>query len=622
MCGIAGMVRWDGIDGDGGVSRMVHAMRHRGPDDQGVWKSPGGHCVLGHARLSIIDLSAAAHQPMLDEVTGNAVVFNGEIYNFQEIREVLVRRYGAQCKSRSDTEVLLLAYRYFGIDCLAQLRGMFALAIWDEARQRLFLARDRVGKKPLVYARVPGGIIFASEIYPLAHHPAVDNAVDADALDFYFNFSTIPAPWSIYRAIRKLQPAHYAVFDRHAFQERRYWQLQFEPKLDLSQDEALEQFDPLLREAVQLRLIADVPVGALLSGGVDSSVVVALMSRLKPEAVRTFNVGFQDPKLDESRFAEVAARRCRTEHHPFAFDGNYVEIIDKMVDYYGEPYGDSSSLPSFFICQKARESVTVALNGDGGDELLGGYSTFSLNQVSQLAGNLTSRWLSCRAMARWISFFFQGDDRWAEFGRRFFFKFIIPDVRVIAGYDEYWNDFKRKQLLPDIDRQGVLAAWRDQWLQDSRQQAANVIDRLLWIGMNTYLSDDLLVKMDIASMHCGLEARSPLLDHRLLEFCARLPVNLKVHRQNGKYLLKKYAERYFDHDYIYREKCGFDVPLDWLFSGPLKAALHDLTARNGNDLYPLNNTTVKRYVDEYFRGNKSHTHRLWTVYMYSKWIER
>jgi len=620
MCGIAGIVLWDGVDGDGGMSQMIQSMKHRGPDDQGIWKSHSGLCVLGHTRLSIIDLSPAAHQPMIDELTNNAVVFNGEIYNFQEIRSLLVRRYGAKFKSQSDTEALLLAYRYFGIECLTYFRGMFAFAIWDESRQRLFLARDRVGKKPLVYAKLKNGILFSSEIFPLAKHPKVDDTMDEDALDFYFNFSTIPAPWSIYKSIRKVPPAHHASFDRNSFSVRRYWQLDFEPKVDISQGEALEQFDNLVREAVKLRMIADVPLGALLSGGVDSSVVVASMRSIQPSAVRTFNVSFSDPKFDESRYAAVAADVCQTEHHPFLFDGSYVDIIDKMVDYYGEPYGDSSSLPSFFICEKAREHVTVALNGDGGDELLGGYSTFyNLNQVSQFFGNLTTRFLSSASLAQGIKLFFGSSGRLPVFLRRAFFKFIIPDVRIIAGYDHYWDDCKRKQLLSEINHNGVLTDWRDQWLSGSRKQAANVIDRLLWICLNTYLSDDLLVKMDIASMHCGLEARSPLLDHKLIEFCARLPVKLKVQNKNGKYLLKKYAERYFDHNYIYRKKSGFDVPLDLLFSGPLKSELLNMLRDNGKYLEPLNTVSVKRYVDDYFNGEKSHIHKLWTVYIYYKW---
>jgi asparagine synthase (glutamine-hydrolysing) len=620
MCGIAGLVSWGGVEGDGGIAPMVQAMRHRGPDDQGIWKSPSGACVLGHTRLSIIDLSSAAHQPMIDELTNNAVVFNGEIYNFQEVRELLVRRYGAQFKSQSDTEVLLLAYRYFGMECLDYFRGMFAFAIWDESRQRLFLARDRVGKKPLVYAKLRNGIIFSSEIAPLAQHPEVDGNIDHDALDFYFNFSTIPAPWSIYKSIRKLPPAHHAAFDRNSFSVRRYWQLYFEPKVDLNQGEALEQFDHLLREAVRLRLIADVPVGALLSGGVDSSVVVSLMSDLQLGTVRTFNVGFSAPKFDESRYATIAAGLCRTEHHPFLFDGSYVDIIDKMVSYYGEPYGDSSALPSFFICEKARESVTVILNGDGGDELLGGYSTVgNLNQASQFIGNLTSRLLSSASLAQGISYFFRGTGQLEWLVRRAFFKFIIPDVRIVKGYEEYWDDYRRKQLLPGINRNGVLTDWRESWLSDSRKQAANVIDRLLWIDMNTYLPDDLLVKMDIASMHCGLEARSPLLDHKLIEFCARLPVKLKVKNKIGKYLLKKYAERYYDYNYIYRKKSGFLVPLDLLFSGPLKPELLDLVRDNGRYIEPLNNATIRRYIDEYLQGQKDHLPKLWTVFMYYKW---
>ena len=384
MCGIAGELNWRAHASGEAVDAMVSGIGHRGPDDRGLWSSPNGVCVLGHARLSIIDLSPAGHQPMLDVITGNAIVFNGEIYNFQELRKKLVSA-GDLFNSHSDTEVILALYRRHGIDCLKFLRGMFALAIWDEKRQRLFLARDRVGKKPLNYAVTKSGLAFCSELHPLSRHPGVDNGMDLEALELYLQCQFIPAPWTIYRGIRKLPPAHYAVYDRSGLKIEKYWEVDYRDKIQISEADALDALEEKLTEAVRLRMIADVPLGALLSGGVDSSVVVALMAKLSNEPVRTFSIGFEEEAFNELPWAQQAAERCGTLHHPDIVKGDVEHLLPKLARHYGEPYADDSAVPSFFVSAVARRHVTVALNGDGGDELLGGYPRYWLPASAMLA---------------------------------------------------------------------------------------------------------------------------------------------------------------------------------------------------------------------------------------------
>lgn len=321
---------------------------------------------------------------MLDPITGNAIVFNGEIYNFQSLRKNC-ESSGDVFKSHSDTEVILALYRRHGIDCLKFLRGMFALAIWDEQLQQLFLARDRVGKKPLNYAVTKTGLAFCSELHPLSRHPGVDNGMDLEALELYLQCQFIPAPWTIYCGIRKLPPAHSAVYDHNGLKIEKYWEIDYRNKIRISEADALDALEEKLTEAVRLRMIADVPLGALLSGGVDSSVVVALMAKLSNEPVRTFSIGFEAEAFNELPWAQQAAERCGTRHHPEIVKGDVEHLLPTLARHYGEPYADPSAVPSFFVSAVARRHVTVALNGDGGDELLGGYPRYWLPASAHVA---------------------------------------------------------------------------------------------------------------------------------------------------------------------------------------------------------------------------------------------
>jgi asparagine synthase (glutamine-hydrolysing) len=616
MCGIAGHISFRKPPVFEHVAEIVTRIRHRGPDDQGVWSSPGSECVLGHARLSIIDLSPLGHQPMLDPETGNSIVFNGEIYNFQELRRQC-EAAGDTFRSHSDTEVILALYRRHGVECLKRLRGMFAFALWDESRKRLFFARDRVGKKPLNYALVEGGMVFCSEIDPLARHPAISGEMDMEALELYLQLQYIPAPWTIYRGIRKLPPAHYGLLDRDGFRIERYWNVDYIRKVHISERDALDGLEEKLTEAVRLRMIADVPLGALLSGGVDSSIVVALMAKLSGEPVRTFSIGYREEAFNELPYAQQAADICGTLHHPEIIEGDVAHLLPLLVRHYGEPYADSSAVPSFFVSQIARRHVTVAMNGDGGDELLGGYPRYWLSPIQMRTASSVPDVFSAASLAALATCLATARSIPEKVVRKLVTEFGWPELRSVNMYSGFWDDRIRASLLGPADAD-LLPRWRTEWLAGAMAHATNPVDRMLWYDNRTYLPGDLLVKMDIASMHCGLETRSPLLDHEVIEYCAALPVEFKVNNRVGKYLLKKLTERYFPPEFVHRRKMGFGIPVvDWL-RGPLRPLLED-TLRSSETMAPLNQSVIRTTLDEFVHRGVDHSPKLWALLMYGLW---
>lgn len=617
MCGIAGQVGFYRIVSSEPIAEILTGIRHRGPDDQGLWSSPGSECVLGHARLSIIDLSALGHQPMLDRITGNCIVFNGEIYNFQALRKEC-EAAGDRFLSHSDTEVILALYRRYGIACLQRLRGMFAFALWDESRKRIFFARDRMGKKPLNYALVEGGVVFCSEIDPLVRHPDVSREMDIEALELYLQLQYIPAPWTIYRNIRKLPPAHYGLLDRDGLRTECYWDVNYTNKVYISERDALDGLEEKLTEAVRLRMISDVPLGALLSGGVDSSIIVALMAKLSGEPVRTFSIGFREEAFNELPYAQQAARVCRTAHHPEVVEGDVAHLLPKVVKHYGEPYADSSAVPSFFVSQIARRQVTVVMNGDGGDELLGGYPRYWLSPLQMRTAGAVPDILSAARLAALATSLVTATGISAKVIRKLVTEYGWPELRSVNMYAGFWDDRTREKLLGAQAKSDILQRWRSEWLSGAIKHAANPIDRMLWYDNHTYLPGDLLVKMDIASMHCGLEARSPLLDHEVVEYCAALPKAYKVKNGVGKYLLKKLAERYFPREFVYRRKMGFGIPVaDWL-RGPLRPLLED-TLRDARLMAPLEQSIIRVTLDNFLNHDADHSPKLWALLMYGLW---
>jgi asparagine synthase (glutamine-hydrolysing) len=618
MCGIAGHLSFSTPPDPAGVRQLVAGIRHRGPDDSGLWISGRGHCVLGHARLSIIDLSPLGHQPMLDPDTGNTIVFNGEIYNFQSLRKEC-EAAGDRFRSHSDTEVILALYRRHGIGCLNKLRGMFAFALWDEAAQHLFMARDRVGKKPLNYALLPDGIAFCSELLPLSRHPGVDRDLDSAALDLYLQLQYIPAPWTIYRGIRKLPAAHYAIMNSSGFRIERYWNVDYRPKDAISEQDALDGLEEKLTEAIRLRMIADVPLGALLSGGVDSSVVVALMAKLSGDPIRTYSIGFAEEAYNELPYAQQAAGICGTLHQAEIVEGDVEHLLPALARHYGEPYADSSAVPSFFVCQTARRHVTVAMNGDGGDELLGGYSRYWLSPLQMQVSGAIPDLLSPRTLTALSARLATVSHPPGKVVRKLVTEFAWPEMRSLVMYSSFWNDADRARLMGMPASSTILPEWRARYFAEARAHADTAVERMLWYDNRTYLEGDLLVKMDIASMHCGLETRSPLLDHEVIEYCAGLPADLKVRQRIGKYLLKKLAARYFPAEFVHRRKMGFGIPLaDWL-RGPLRPTLETLV-RDSASMAPLDSAFAATLLDEFLRqGRDHHSSRLWALLMFGMW---
>jgi asparagine synthase (glutamine-hydrolysing) len=618
MCGITGHVNFIGEACAPEVEKLVYGIRHRGPDDEGLWVSPLGECVLGHARLSVIDLSPLGHQPMLDSETGNSIVFNGEIYNFQILRQEC-EKAGYKFRSNSDTEVILAMFRRLGISCLARLRGMFAFALWEERNKRLYLARDRAGKKPLNYALTSQGLIFCSEIDPLARHPAISREMDMEALELYLQLQYIPAPWTIYKSIRKLPPASFAVFDASGFSVEKYWEVDYRRKLRISEEEALDGLEEKLTEAVRLRMISDVSLGALLSGGVDSSLVVALMTKLSNQPVRTFSVGFREKKYDELPYAAEAASICGTAHCPEILEGYRAEeLLPLIVRRYGEPYADSSAIPSFLLCRTARGHVTVALNGDGGDELLGGYHRYWLSRTQLRMASLMSNFIAPEMLLRAYYHVWEPTSIPLRAVRKLVRDYAWPESRSLTMYNEFWNDEDRARLMGMHARRNLLPQWRSAQLGEGRSHADEPVDRMLWLDNHAYLPGCLLVKMDIASMHCGLETRSPLLDHEVIEYCASLPVEFKVSGGIGKYLLKKLAERYFPPSFVYRGKMGFGIPVgDWL-RGPLRRSV-EITLQDAGLMAPLNLGPISKVMRDFYSGETKHSSRVWALFMYGNW---
>jgi asparagine synthase (glutamine-hydrolysing) len=619
MCGIAGEVRFGGGVTAPPLEALSEAIRHRGPDDDGLWIEERGRCGFSFRRLSIIDLSPLGHQPMLDPETGNVIVYNGEIYNFQQLRREC-EAAGAHFRSRSDTEVILALYRRFGQHCVRQLRGMFALAIWDARKSELFLARDRFGKKPLHYALTRDGLVFCSEIDALSHHSAIPREHDEEALELYLQFLCVPAPWTIYKSIRKLPAAHWAIYSRAGLHIEQYWDLDYMRKIRISDGEALEAFEEKFMEAVRLRMIADVPLGALLSGGVDSSAVVAAMAKLSSGPVKTFSVGFREEDYNELPHAEEAALICGTDHHQQIVTGDVEAILPKIAGHYGEPFADPSSIPSFLVCETARENVTVALNGDGGDELLGGYPRYSISSLtlrsSRLLGYLVPRELLVSATAN----HFTEAEILSRSVSRLIREFLHPELGSLINFRNNWHDAVRRDLVRHTGSANVVPEWRREWLARAAAHASNPVDYMLYFDNHTYLPNDLLVKMDIASMHCGLEARSPLLDHELAEFCASLPLNLKVRNRTGKFLLKQLAAKSFGNAFVNRPKQGFGIPMTKWLKGPLRSELNNVLS-DRSLMQPFNTSVVSRATREFFsdRPRRDHTARLWGIFMYGLW---
>ncbi len=624
MCGIAGFVNNSNEKADRSIlERMNRAIVHRGPDEDGYYLKD--NVAMAMRRLAIIDL-AGGQQPIPNEDRTKWIVYNGEVYNYQELREGLFAR-GHKLNTSSDTEAVVHLYDEYGADCLRHLRGMFAFAIWDETESSLFLARDRVGKKPLLYSLLPdGGIVFGSEFTALLEHPGVSREVDHDAIDSYISYLCVPAPMTAFKQIRKLEPGHWLRWKDGKIETKRYWLPDFTKKIKISEQEAIEETTRILRESTRLRMISEVPLGAFLSGGVDSSAVVALMAQESSRPVKTFSIGFEEQDYSELKYAKRVAEHVGAEYNEFIVKPNAVEVLPTLVEHYGEPFADPSAIPTYYVSRETRRYVTVALNGDGGDESFVGYERHVAMRYANAYRSLPS---SLRrgliepvigAMPTPVNFrnrltrvqrFLKSASR--ESDDRYF--------RWLSSFDPeakselYTEEFKR---LSGGNRPAQLLSPFFENVNGSGS-----IDASLMADLMHYLPNDLLVKVDIASMANSLEARSPFLDHNMIEFAASLPENIKQKGVGTKSLLKKVAANLVPKDVIYRQKMGFAVPIRYWLGKELQTFTKEILLSDVADSRRLfRKPIVSRLIEEQQAGTHDNSWKIWTLLMLELWFRR
>ncbi len=627
MCGICGRYNF-GIDApvaESELRKMNGLLVHRGPDDEGYFAE--GSAGIAMRRLSIIDLSTG-HQPISNEDETVWVVLNGEIYNFQQLREELERK-GHVFRTKSDTEAIVHLYEDLGLDCVKKLRGMFAFAVWDKKNRRMMLGRDRIGKKPLVYAQMPGWIAFASELRSLLALDGIPRDIEYSALDLYLSLQYIPSPLTIYKSIKKLPPGHILVADKNGVRTESYWDLPLNSSASMPDyEEAKAMVVEKLREAVKIRMISDVPLGAFLSGGIDSSVITALMSGLSSRPVKTFSIGFEEAEFSELHYAKALAEMYGCDHHEFIVKPEMADVLPKLAWHYGEPYADSSALPSYYVARETRRHVTVALNGDGGDENFAGYLRYFAMKLAHYWDVLPG------SMRRFISgaaeFLPEGtapvDIFWRA--KRFLRSGIFSDLPArhlkMVGY---FSDEEKNRLFTG-GMKSVLGSslnGGEKYFSDffRRSEHEDFINRILYVDMKTYLPECLMVKMDIAAMANSLEGRSPFLDHELMESVFRLPGHWKFKGINGlKHILKDAFKDKLPPAICKRGKQGFGIPLGAWFRGRMKSYWeeHCLSSNALKRGYFVE-SELKRFWQDHQSGKRDHGFRLWALLMLELWHE-
>jgi asparagine synthase (glutamine-hydrolysing) len=620
MCGIAGKVCIDGPVDRALLERMCEVVEHRGPDSRGLFLDEG--VGFGIQRLAVIDLETG-DQPIFNEDDSVAVVLNGEIYNYRELRADL-ERDGHRFASRSDTEVIVHLYEDHGERCVERLRGMFAFALWDRRRRRLLLARDRLGKKPLFYAHRDGCLWFASEAKSILQDPAIPRDVDVDAIDAFLHGRYVPAPRSAFAALRKLPPAHTLTLEDGEIEVLRYWKLSHARKLPSADEAELQEAlrDKLL-EATRLRMRSDVPLGALLSGGIDSSAVVAAMVRASPAPIKTFAMGFDVDEFDETAHARAVAAHFGTDHTELRVDPDALKVLPRLVWHYGEPFADASAIPTFYLAQLTRRHVTVALNGDGGDENFAGYARYRGNELATrldfIPGPLARL---CAGAAGRLPPGPRQDTRRARLRRLLGGLPLAPADRY-AAWIACFGDAERRALyepefLASLTDAPARAAIREAY---AASDASTIVDRLLSVDVETYLPGDLLVKMDVATMAHSLEVRSPLLDHEFMEFAASLPSALKLDGGTTKRVFKDALRPWLPEGILERGKMGFQVPLrEWL-RGPLRELPTQvlLDARSLERGW-FREARVRGLIHDHAEGVRDNSRHLWALIQLELWL--
>ena len=622
MCGIAGFVESADVrspyERDEALAlthRMCQAIRHRGPDDEGLFVEPG--LALGMRRLSIIDVSTG-HQPIHNEDQSVWIVFNGEIYNFGELRHEL-ESTGHRFYTGTDTEVIVHAYEEWGVDAFAKLRGMFGLALWDRKIKTLLVARDRVGIKPMHYATVNGRFYFGSEIKSLLCAPDVPHDLSADALDHYLSFLYSPRDASFFAHIRKLPPGHLLTWQAGRVSIEPYWKPGLEETFSGTEEDAVDELKHVLMDAVKAHLISEVPLGAFLSGGIDSSLVVALMSKVSGQQVKTFSIGFGEPEYDELFWARQVAAHYNTDHHEEVVTPDGVGILDTLVSHFDEPFGDSSAIPTWYVSQLAAKHVTVALSGDGGDELFGGYDRYLQDPrvaaidryapaaARHVAGIVSSKLPQGAKGKRFLRHIASGErGRYVDA-----VGFFSPDDKTAL-----YSDGLRAQLSADDPEHQFLRIF-------DRYASLPWASQMMRFDIETYLPEDILTKVDRTSMAHSIESRVPLLDNRVIDFALTLPAAMKIKHGRRKHILKEVAARFLPAALIDRKKQGFGVPLDVWFRGNLRELFADtlLSTRALSRGY-FEPAFVRSLVQEHLAARRDHTLRLWQLLVFERWHQQ
>jgi asparagine synthase (glutamine-hydrolysing) len=627
MCGIVGIFDTRGarpID-PALLKRMNETQHHRGPDEGDIYTEPG--VGFGHRRLSVIDI-ASGQQPMFNAAGDVGVVFNGEIYNFPELTEEL-EQLGYVFRTKSDTETIVHAWEAWGEDCVHKLRGMFALCIWDRNKQTMFMARDRLGVKPFYYAVLPDGMfIFGSELKSLRAHPDLPHAIDPQAVEDYFAYGYVPEPKTIYAGAKKLSPGFTLTIriGQPVPQPKQFWDVPFKLHAPMSQQDAEGELIERLRDAVKIRLKAEVPLGAFLSGGVDSSAIVAMMAGLMKDPVNTCSIAFNEKAFDESQYAEQVARQYHTEHHTETVDTDDYALLDTLADLYDEPYADSSAIPTYRVCQLARKRVTVALSGDGGDENLAGYRRYRYAMAEDAVRSKIPSGLRKLVFGPLGKYYPKAD--WAPrvFRAKTTFEALSRDL--VEGYFHgvsIMSDDMRAQLFSDKFRKNLQGYRAIDVMQGhaANSPTDDPLSMIQYLDMKTYLPGDILTKVDRASMAHALEVRVPLLDHKLVEWISGLPPSMKLHGSEGKYIFKKSLESYLPDDILYRKKMGFAVPLASWFRGPLRqrvreSLLGDTLASTGI----FNTNFLAQMVEQHESGRRDYSAPIWTVLMFEAFLRK
>jgi asparagine synthase (glutamine-hydrolysing) len=621
MCGIAGRYNYiSGAPVDSRViGRMTALVEHRGPDSCGYFVS--GDIGFGHRRLKVIDLSDLAAQPMRSADGAITITYNGEVYNFQEIRRQL-EGLGHRFVSHSDTEVIVAAYRQWGVDCLQRFRGMFALAIWDARGRELLLARDRAGKKPLFYRLDRHGIAFASEAKAFLAEPDFEPRMDPAAIWQYLSYQFVPAPQCAFEGVSKLPPAHYLLVRNGHLTVGRYWRLSYKAKRRVTLRQAERQLLDLLKESVRLRMISDVPVGVFLSGGVDSATIAALAASESPGPIKTFSIGFREPEFNELEYARLVASRYGTDHHEFLVEPDAVDILPSIVWHYGEPFADSSAIPTFYLARLARRHVTVALCGDGGDESFAGYERYrALVLSAQLSPGLRALGPTLKRLLSRGGPAPSGSWRWRA--RRFLQSSTAEPIGRYTRWMMHFDDAAKRELCtPEfIARAGAEDSATLLLDQFARSDAETLLDRVLDVDVNNYLPDDLLVKVDVATMAAGLEARAPFLDHHVMEFAASLPADFKLRGSAGKYVLKQAVRALVPAPILERRKMGFGVPIEHWFRHELREMAEDILlgpTAAGRGYFSTG--VVRRLLTDHVAGTRAVHYQLWNLLILELWL--